>query len=212
MKWTKLETGKENGIEIKTILVYDDIKSAISDYMCPICCENCVLKGDEVTGKICNFDYAEKHEQEVANLIGLKPYEDNPGEKSLLDWTLKEVSDIAEQECEKNKSNCNKCKIFCICCENPISWKENIKRIENRERILGSSELEYLKWAYRLGYEYITCDTKNGVYLHKKMPTWLMAYDMFDITEGSEKSEFAFTIGQGEHWEISKLLEENKNV
>lgn len=204
MKWTKSKTIKANGKETRTYIIYDDIESAVSDYMCPTFCENCVLQGNKETGLMCNFDYAEKHEQEVANLIGLKLYEDNPSEKYLLDWTLKEVMNYCSNHI---LDYCVDCSLKPICGKSISNWVKN----ENRRK-LGSSEVEYLKWAYRLGYEYITCDSKNGVYLHKKMPTWLMAYDMFGITEGSEKSEFAFTIWQGEHWGISNVLEENKNV
>lgn len=212
MKWTKSETIEDGGKETRTQIIYDGIVSAIHDFMCPSFCEKCVLKEDEVNKmQKCRFEYYTEHEQEVANLIGLKPYEDNQGEKSLLNWTVKDV--IEYYNCERCK-NCNGCKISMICKNRIGDWEEVIKYKDehNRKRKLGSSELEYLKQAHRFGYEWISCDDKNGVYLHKTMPTWLMAYNMFNITESSEKSEFAFTIGQGECWGISELLEENENV
>lgn len=203
MKWTKSETIRDGGKEIKTQIIYDDITDALFDFICHCnCSSECPLYMENEL--LCKYEYAKKHEIEISNLIGVKPYEDNPGEKSILDWTLKEVMDYCSNHI---LDYCVDCSLKPICGKSISNWVKN----ENRRK-LGSSELEYLKWASRLGYEYISCDKKNGVYLHKKMPTWLMAYDMFDITEGSEKSEFAFTIGQGEHWGISKLLEENKNV
>lgn len=217
MKWTKSETLKEKNRTVKRKIIYDNIIDAVVDFMCPCMCggkcplyDYVKLENGTFEHK-CNREYILKNEQEVANLIGVKPYEENPGEKSLLDWTVRDV--IEYYNCEMCKS-CNGCKISMICKNRIGDWEEFIKYKDehNRKRKLGTSEIEYLKQAHRFGYEWISCDDKNGVYLHKKIPTWLMAYNMFQITEGSEKSEFAFTIGQGEYWEISKLLEENKNV
>lgn len=214
MKWIKKDENTET--------LYADIEAAVVDFKCPcLCGPSCPLYDKVKMGdkwvQMCDKRYYKSHEEEVAALIGLKPYqEDEPWnnqiysvleeKKSLLDYTLREVVEIATNECEKHFKNCNECKLYSICGENPNQWQENIQKTERR--ILNEKELEYLRYAYKFGFKWISCDGEDGVLIHKTTPIWTDNKGF--KSQEQMKSEFEFKICVGEYWGIQQLMEEQK--
>lgn len=210
MKWMKKDyIDKHNG-SAWVYTVYDDICSAVLDFMYPcVCGPDCTLCSvvnisDYEAAYKCDKRYYENHEEEVADLIGLTPYqEDNKHKdgKPIWDWTLREVADISIDECEKHHNNCNECKLFKVCGENPTSWKNKIEYEKRRK--LRKEELEYLKWAYRFGYLWVSKGSDGRVILSREITTKLRDKEL--------EAEYDFGLGVDEFMYIPAVLEDKKD-
>lgn len=87
-------------------------------------------------------------------------------------WTFKTYRQKGKGRSAEKHYNCmskNECKLFKVCGENPTSWKNKIEYEKRRK--LSKEELEYLKWAYRFGYSWVSKDTDGRVLLSREYTT-----------------------------------------